>query len=75
MHEYWAKVYDIVDGDTFDAKVELGFNVFVDMRFRLADVDTPEIYRPESNEEYKKGIRAKEYVEEQILNNWGNSKK
>lgn len=35
-----------VDGDTFDADVDLGFHASVAVRFRLLDVDTPERGQP-----------------------------
>jgi len=42
MFEYNAKVKKIVDGDTADFEVDLGFNVYITIRGRFKDVDTPE---------------------------------
>jgi micrococcal nuclease len=42
MFEYRAKVKRVVDGDTVDFTVDLGFGVKIDIRTRLAGVDTPE---------------------------------
>ena len=42
MYEYKATVDRVVDGDTVDFIVDLGFNVQMKMRGRLAGVDTPE---------------------------------
>ncbi len=42
MYEYIAKVDRVVDGDTVDFIVDLGFNVNIKIRTRLIDVDTPE---------------------------------
>lgn len=42
MWEYRATPTNIVDGDTFDATVDLGFSVSLDMRLRLLGVDAPE---------------------------------
>ena len=39
---YKGKVLNVVDGDTFDALVELGFGVVQKFRVRLLGVDTPE---------------------------------
>ena len=39
---YWAKLIRCVDGDTFDAEVDLGFRVFTRVRFRMLNLDTPE---------------------------------
>jgi micrococcal nuclease len=42
MYNYKAKVTRVVDGDTVDLEVHLGFYVKVDVRGRLWGVDTPE---------------------------------
>lgn len=42
MYEYKAKLVRCVDGDTVDFDIDLGFAVFVRVRTRLVDVDTPE---------------------------------
>ena len=42
---YRAKARRIVDGDTVDMDVDLGFFVSVRIRFRLKGIDTPEIFR------------------------------
>lgn len=43
-YKYKAFIYNVVDGDTVDARVDLGFTVSVDVRFRLAGLDTPELH-------------------------------
>lgn len=35
-------VYNVVDGDTVDAELDLGFKIKIKQRLRLADIDTPE---------------------------------
>ena len=42
MHIYRAKVARVVDGDTVGFDVDLGFHVFIRIRTRLLDIDTPE---------------------------------
>ncbi len=42
MYQYKAKVKRVVDGDTVDLEVDLGFNVLIKLRGRLLGVDTPE---------------------------------
>ena len=66
---YWdfrvRKVTRIVDGDTYDLEIDLGFRQYGVYRFRLADVDTPEIYGvSKDSEEYERGIRASRFVAE-----------
>lgn len=42
MYEYNAVVCNVVDGDTFDLIIDLGFNISQKIRVRLLDIDTPE---------------------------------
>jgi len=43
MHEYKCKVRRVVDGDTVDVDIDLGFGVwYLDQRVRLYGIDTPE---------------------------------
>jgi len=42
MYEYRAKVVRVVDGDTVDFRVELGFHISLEDRFRLYGIDAPE---------------------------------
>lgn len=44
---YDAVVINVVDGDTIDCRVDLGFSIFVEMRFRLNGVDTAELHSPD----------------------------
>ncbi len=67
MYEYNAEVLRVVDGDTIDLDVDLGFSIHHKMRVRLARVDTPETYGvKKDSEEYKRGMEAKEFVESAI---------
>jgi micrococcal nuclease len=43
MYEYRAGVIKVVDGDTVDLRVELGFGISIVERFRLAGIDAPEM--------------------------------
>ncbi len=63
MYEYRAKLKRVVDGDTLDMVIDMGFKITTDQRIRLKGIDTPEIWRQkEDSEEYKAGMKAKEYV-------------
>lgn len=42
MYEYKARVDRVIDGDTVDFIVDLGFHVYIKIRGRLLGVDTPE---------------------------------
>jgi micrococcal nuclease len=62
MYNYKAIVTRVVDGDTFDATVDLGFGVLKKHRFRLKDVDTPETWRPKTEAERVHGTMASDFV-------------
>ena len=42
MFTYRAKVYNVVDGDTIDVEIDLGFKIYTRQRIRLNRIDTPE---------------------------------
>ena len=71
-HIYSAKLVRVVDGDTCDAMIDLGFDVWVKNRIRFYGVDTWES-RTRNLEEKKKGLAAKAYVED-LLKNSDNGK-
>jgi len=63
MYEYRCKLRKVVDGDTVDIDIDLGFGVWLnDERVRLSGIDTPES-RTRDLEEKKYGLAAKAYVE------------
>ena len=62
MYEYNCKVVRIIDGDTVDVDIDLGFAVWLKkQRIRLFGVDTPES-RTRDALEKKFGIMAKNFV-------------
>jgi micrococcal nuclease len=66
-HGYSAKLVRVVDGDTADAMIDLGFNVWHKMRIRFYGVDAWES-RNLPSEEKKKGLAAKAYVKDLLEN-------
>lgn len=68
MYKYKAFVTRVVDGDTFDAIVELGYNITTKQRFRLKGIDTPETWRPNSKKEKEHGEEATTFTTDTILN-------
>ena len=62
MFEYKCKIVKVVDGDTTDVDIDLGFGVWLKkQRIRFFGIDTPES-RTRDLEEKKYGLAAKEYV-------------
>tara|TARA_R100001594_G_scaffold38491_1_gene69747 strand:+ start:366 stop:728 length:363 start_codon:yes stop_codon:yes gene_type:complete len=70
MYEYKAKLKRVVDGDTCDAYIDLGFDVSVTKRIRFMGVDTWES-RTRDLEEKEKGLLAKKFTEEMLSRNGG----
>ena len=67
MYEYRIKkVYKVVDGDTIDVDIDLGFNVSYFQRVRLAGIDTPES-RTKDLAEKALGLESKKKLEEILL--------
>ena len=66
-YEYVAKLDRVVDGDTCDAMIDLGFNTWVKKRIRFKGIDTWES-RTRDLEEKKKGLAAKDYVKDLLEN-------
>ena len=65
MFEYAATVKRVVDGDTMDLTIDLGFRILTQVRCRLLGVDTPETYGvKKGSEEYQKGMAAKSFVKD-----------
>lgn len=62
-YTYKANLANVVDGDTYDFALDLGFKIQNTIRVRLKGVDTNEIYGvKKESEEYQKGKRQSEYV-------------
>ena len=62
MYEYRVKqVLKVVDGDTIDVDIDLGFNISYTQRVRLAGIDTPES-RTKDLAEKKLGLESKKYL-------------
>lgn len=59
------KINRIIDGDTIDITINLGFDITVTHRVRLKDIDAAEI-RTLNLDEKKKGFIAKEWLEKEL---------
>ena len=63
MYEYRASVAGVVDGDTYDLKIDLGLRVHTVTRVRLYGVDTPETYGVRAGSaEHRRGQAATAFV-------------
>mgnify|MGYP000388395490 CR=1 FL=1 len=63
QRQYPAKIDRIVDGDTMDLTIDLGFGISKSVRIRLAYVNTDEIFGVSHySDEYHKGMKQKMFV-------------
>jgi micrococcal nuclease len=66
MFEYYVKkVSKVVDGDTIDVDIDLGFDISFSSRVRLAGIDTPES-RTADKAEKALGLEAKAFLKNAI---------
>ena len=65
MYEYSCKVEKVVDGDTIDVILDLGFDILYKSRVRLYGIDTPES-RTRNKDEKARGKMAGAFLEEAI---------
>lgn len=63
MYEYKAIVERVVDGDTIDVIIDLGFKTWKKVRVRMEGINTPES-RTRDLEEKKRGLAAKDRLVE-----------
>lgn len=59
LYEYRATVLKVVDGDTVDFKLDVGFNVSIDMKIRLSGINAPEKSTPP-------GVTAKRWLDSKL---------
>jgi micrococcal nuclease len=66
VYQYKCKINKVLDGDTVDIDLDLGFNiVLANQRVRMAGVDTPES-RTSNKEEKPRGLLSKKKLAEKI---------
>ena len=66
MYEYRVKkLVGVVDGDTIDVEIDLGFDISIFKRVRLAGIDTPE---SRTSDKYEKtlGLESKAYLKQRL---------
>tara|TARA_R100000315_G_scaffold6090_1_gene2077 strand:+ start:705 stop:1124 length:420 start_codon:yes stop_codon:yes gene_type:complete len=65
MYEYNCEVTRIVDGDTVDVIIDLGFDISYKSRVRLYGIDTPES-RTRNKDEKVRGLMSKQYLVDEL---------
>ena len=68
MYVYEAKVLRVIDGDTIDALIDIGFSVWVKKRIRFYGINTPES-RTKDLIEKQKGLSSKQRLIELLESN------
>jgi len=67
LYQYKGKVVRVVDADTVDAELDLGFGIKMNQRFRIADYDAPETWRPRNEAKYKHSSLATKRAVELLM--------
>lgn len=66
MYEYkLSRLYKVIDGDTIEVDIDLGFDIAIHKCVRLAGIDTPES-RTKDAYEKKLGLEAKEWLKDKL---------
>jgi len=66
MYQYKIKkINRVIDGDTVDLDIDLGFGVTITQRVRLLHIDAAEI-RTKDLEEKERGLEAKDWLEKEL---------
>ena len=66
MYQYKIKrIHRIIDGDTIDVEIDLGFGITLSHRVRLKDIDAAET-RTKDLKEKAEGLMAKEWLEKEL---------
>jgi len=65
MYQYNAVCTRVIDGDTVEVVVDVGFNIKHTIRGRLYNVDAPELFSGNNKDNARK---VKEYLDELVLN-------
>jgi micrococcal nuclease len=66
MYEYRvSRLLEVIDGDTIDVQIDLGFDVSFTSRVRLNGIDTPESRTTDLTEK-KYGLEAKEWLKHRL---------
>ena len=66
MYEYHvSKVLEVIDGDTIDVFIDLGFDIHLQKRVRLDGIDTPESRTTDFHEK-KFGLESKEWLKHKL---------
>ena len=66
MYQYKIKkIHRVIDGDTIDIDIDLGFDITIRQRVRLKDIDAAET-RTKDLEEKAEGIKARLWLEKEL---------
>lgn len=71
MYQYKAKILKVLDGDTVDIDLDLGFNiVLANQRVRMAGIDTPESRTTDKEEKVRGTLSKKKLAEKLPVGSW-----
>ena len=68
MYEYKCRVNRVIDGDSLDCSIDLGFGIMFNSKVRLYGIDTPES-RTRDEDEKIRGLLAKININQSMIDN------
>jgi micrococcal nuclease len=71
MFTYRCEILQVIDGDTLDIKIDLGFDISIKERVRLHEVNTPEVYGKKSLTEGEAGQQASDFTKQWVAESRG----
>jgi micrococcal nuclease len=66
LYNYKAHVLRVLDGDTIEVTIDVGFNISINQIVRLSGIDSPEIHSLNEKEK-QAGLFVKDYVSELLI--------
>lgn len=63
LYSYRGEIIRIINGDTLDVDIDLGFHIGVEIRVRLLDTDAPKLNAKTDPKDYDRVLEAKRFVE------------
>lgn len=74
VYYYQANVIKVIDGDTIELEIDLGFGISKKFKARLWGINAPELSHAKSDEEKVKGLESKARLEQWLKDNSPDSK-
>lgn len=72
LYFYKVMSFRVIDGDTIEATIDLGYHTSMNLKYRLDRFDAPETFRPVTEAERQGGMKVSAKLTQLLLENQGN---